>query len=121
MNKARLSTAILTVSVFLSGLISSVVYASSWIKQKWAPPSPVDPGTFGTIVGKAYNLLYPIAIIYGILQIVFSGYLIMMSEGEPKALSSAKEHLTSSIIGIIFVILAVVILKIIISTFLVPV
>jgi NhaP-type Na+/H+ or K+/H+ antiporter len=70
------------------------------------------------IVGTIYNLLYPIAIIYGIFEIIVAGYKIMRSEGEPKSLSEAKEHLTNSIIGVIFVILGVVILRIIISSFL---
>jgi hypothetical protein len=73
---------------------------------------------FQKTIGSIYNLMYPVAITYGILEIIFAGYKIMSSEGEPKALSEAKEHLTSSIIGIIFVILAVVILRIVIKIFL---
>jgi len=41
----------------------------------------------------------------------------MKSEGEPKAMSEAKEHLTNSIVGILFVILAVIILRVIIRSF----
>jgi len=79
----------------------------------------VDPQqNFGGMFGAIYNLLYPIAIIYGIFEIVVAGYRIMKSEGEPNTLRDAKEHLTNAIIGVIFVILAVVILKVIIKTFL---
>ena len=76
------------------------------------------PGMFGAAVGRIYNLLYPIAITYGTFQIIIAGYRIMISEGEPKKLSEAKEHLTDSIVGIIFVILGIVILRVIIKSFL---
>jgi hypothetical protein len=112
MNRAKLGTTILTTLAFFAKLTTFTVYAAS------GPFPEVDPGIFGTIVGKIYNLLYPIAIIYGILQIIVAGYKIMRSEGEPKTLSEAKEHLTDSIVGIVFIILAVVILKIIIKSFL---
>jgi hypothetical protein len=114
MNRVKLGLTVLTTLAFFTKLTTFAVYAQS------GPFPDVDPGIFGVIVGKIYNLLYPIVIIYGILEIVIAGYRIMISEGEPKALSEAKEHLTSSIIGIIFVILAVVILKIIINMFLGP-
>ncbi|GEM_PF-5718759 len=78
---------------------------------------PKDPTRYNEILGSIYNLLYPVAITYGILQIIFAGYRIMKSEGEPKAMAEAKEHLTDSIIGIVFVILAVIILRVIIKSF----
>jgi hypothetical protein len=73
---------------------------------------------FGQIAGDIYNLIYPIAIFYGVFEIIVAGYRIMKSEGEPKALMDAKAHLTDSIIGIIFVMLAAVILKVIMKSFL---
>jgi hypothetical protein len=78
-----------------------------------------EDGLFlGKITGDIYNLIYPVAILYGVFEIIIAGYRIMKSEGEPKALMDAKSHLTDSIIGIIFVMLAAVILKVIMKSFL---
>jgi phosphatidylglycerophosphatase A len=70
------------------------------------------------LIGAIYNLLFPVAIVYGVLEIIIAGYKIMTSEGEPRKLDDAKAHLTDSIVGILFVMLAVTILRIIIKTFL---
>ena len=105
---------ITSISISLARHAKAIVYAQKELPTEYPT---VDPGLFGGVVGDIYNVLYPIAIIYGIFQIVISGYKIMASEGEPKKLDEAKQHLTDSIIGVIFVILAVVILRIIIKAF----
>ena len=127
MKKLKLSIIILGLLFFICKLTILPVYAGS-VYPTPTPvytPVPESPETakeeqtrFNTVIGGVYNLLYPVAILYGILQIIFAGYKIMRSEGEPKAMSDAKEHLTSSIVGVIFVILAVVILRIVIKVFL---
>ena len=119
MKNFKLSIIILGLLLFACKLTVLPVYAGSGYRP--IPPSTgsgVEVSRFGEVTGGVYNLLYPVAILYGILQIIFAGYSIMKSEGEPKAMGEAKEHLTSSIIGIIFVILAVVILRIVIKIFL---
>lgn len=79
---------------------------------------PADLFSLGNVVGGIYNLIYPIAIVYGVLEIIIAGYGIMKSEGEPRALGDAKAHLTDSIVGVLFVMLAAVILKVIMKSFL---
>jgi len=80
-------------------------------------PPPGYELRYSEILGTVYDLLYPVAITYGIFEIIIAGYRIMKSEGEPKAMSEAKEHLTNSVVGILFVILAVIILRVIIRSF----
>lgn len=87
----------------------------------WAQATspPVGPKwSLGDITGLIYNILFPIAIIYGVFEIIVAGYRIMTSEGEPRKLDDAKAHLTDSLVGVLFVVLAVVILRIIIKSFL---
>jgi len=78
----------------------------------------MNTGSLSTLIGDIYNILFPIAIVYGVFEIIVAGYKIMQSQGEPRTLDDAKQHLTDSLIGIVFVILAVVILRAIIKTFL---
>lgn len=72
----------------------------------------------GALAGQIYNIGYPLAITLGVFFIVWEGYRIIMSEGEPNKLDDAKEGLTAAIVGTLFVILAIVILRIIIGSFL---
>lgn len=74
--------------------------------------------TIPAVFADIYNLLFPLAIIYGALEIIVAGYKIMKSEGEPKALTDAKQHLTDTVTGIIFLILALIILRVIVKSFL---
>ena len=119
MNKRmqKIITSIYIFTVLLT--FSPVVFAGGNVPTTTAPnPSSDWLRDIGAIIGLLYNILYPVAIIYGILQIILAGYGIMKSEGNPKVLDTAKENLTSSIIGVLFVMLAVIILRIIIKAFL---
>ena len=101
-------------------IIGTMVFISVSFVGSRVSKAQADPFNFelGTIVGLVYNLLYPIAILYGVFEIIIAGYGIMKSEGEPRALADAKAHLTDSIIGVLFVMLAAVILKVIMKSFL---
>jgi hypothetical protein len=84
-----------------------------------ATPTTTNPAqTQSSLFGMIYNLLFPIAIVYGVFEIIIAGYRIMTSEGDPRKLEDAKAHLTDSIVGILFVMLAVTILRVIIKSFL---
>jgi len=68
-----------------------------------------------TLFTNINGLMIPITIILGIFLIVLKGYKIMTSQGDPQQLQEGKEGLTSAIIGLIFVLLAVSILRVIIK------
>jgi hypothetical protein len=70
---------------------------------------------FNTIVNLIYSVMLPIGIILGGFNIAKSGYALMTSEGNPQKVMEAKEDLTSAIIGAVFVVLSVVILRVIIK------
>lgn len=66
---------------------------------------------FGIING----IMIPLTIILGLFIIVLAGYKILTSQGNPQELQTGKENLTSAIIGLIFVLMAVSILRVIIK------
>jgi hypothetical protein len=45
--------------------------------------------------------------------IIFSGYRLMISQGNPEQVKNAREQLTAAIIGLLFIIFSLVILRII--------
>jgi len=61
------------------------------------------------------GIMLPIVIIVGMFIIVRAGYKILTSQGNPQELQTGKENLTSAIIGLIFVLMAVSILRVIIK------
>lgn len=68
-----------------------------------------DPGAF---IKTAFGILLSISGGIAVLLIVFSGYRIMMAQGDPEKLKGAREMLTSAIIGLLFMIFSVTILQI---------
>ena len=71
--------------------------------------------SFGDFFGQVGGFLFPGVIGLGFFMIGKSGYTFLTSEGNPEKVKQAKEELTSAIIGLIFVILSAVILKLIIG------
>lgn len=63
----------------------------------------------GTLFGIILGLSGGIAL----LLIIFSGYKLMTSQGNPEKVQGAKETLTSAIVGLLFIIFSLVILQII--------
>ena len=63
-----------------------------------------------------YDITLPLAIILGFILIVIGGYMFMTSQGDPKKTMEAKERLTSAIMGMLFVLLSIGILRILIGS-----
>ncbi len=63
----------------------------------------------GSIMGLILGLSGGIAV----LLIIVSGYRLMASQGNPEKVQGAKESLTSAIVGLLFIIFALVILQVI--------
>ena len=64
------------------------------------------------------KLLYYAALVVGIGVIVYAGYILMTSEGNPDRVKEGKDWLTSAVLGILFILLSAAILRIIIRIFL---
>jgi len=97
---------------------------------KVAPPPPPPPGgyfagneyngpviaSFSGVFGAAFKVLYSAGLLIGIFFIIKSGYTLMTSQGDPQAVKEGQEQLTASIIGILFIVLSVALLRIIINS-----
>lgn len=74
-----------------------------------------DGGT-GGLIKRLFMIALPVAIILGLALIAKSGYMIMTSQGDPRRITEGKENLTAAIIGLLFVLLSIAILRVIIGT-----
>lgn len=91
-------------------------------------PKPVDFSKYGYsgpeisnlsgLLAAIFNILYAIGLAIGIFMIVKSGYALMTSQGEPNAVRTAQEDLTSAVLGILFILLSITILRVIINSLL---
>ncbi|MBI2036288.1 hypothetical protein HYT17_01550 [Candidatus Microgenomates bacterium] len=69
-----------------------------------------DIGVFaGKFFGCGVSLVGGIALLF----IIYGGYVLMTSSGDPNRLRIGKEYITYSIVGLVLAILAVVILNVI--------
>jgi len=72
----------------------------------------------GHYLGLANRILVPLAIIMGFFFIGKAGYTLMTSQGAPDAVNKGKEDLTSAIMGLLFVVLSAIILRVVIISLL---
>lgn len=70
----------------------------------------VDPAKF---IGRIFGILLGISGGIALILIIYSGYKLMLAQGNPEAIQGARETLTSAIVGLLFIIFSVVILKVI--------
>lgn len=86
---------------------------------------PDLPGYDGPVIRNIAGLLAPVfkilfyaGIFVGILGIIYSGYLLISSEGDPGRVKEGKDQFTAAILGTLFVLLSVLILRVIINNIL---
>lgn len=82
------------------------------------PTCVIDYGNPDEILGLAYRIVTPIAVIIGLFLVVSCAYKIMTTHGDPRELQEAKECITSAIIGLVFILLSVSILRLVINSIL---
>jgi len=64
-------------------------------------------------IARIFGLILSISGGIALLLIIISGYKILSSQGNPEAIKGAREQLTAAIVGLLFIIFALVILQII--------
>ena len=62
-----------------------------------------EQGNIGSIVSSFLNYLFPLAGILLLLYLIFGGFSLMTSGGDPKAVQAAKSKITNALIGFIIV------------------
>lgn len=62
-----------------------------------------NKGNIGSIVSSLVNYLFPLAGLLLLLYLIFGGFSLMTSGGDPKAVQAAKSKITNALIGFIIV------------------
>lgn len=62
-----------------------------------------NQGNIGSVVSGLVNYLFPLAGLLLLLYLIFGGFSLMTSGGDPKAVQAAKSKITSALIGFIIV------------------
>jgi hypothetical protein len=70
--------------------------------------------SFANLMGRIYNLMFPAAVLFGVIMVIRAGYVLMTSQGNPQLTRAGQEDLTAAVIGTAFVVLSAAILRIII-------
>lgn len=73
-------------------------------------------GGEGGLISTLTNVAVPAAILCLIVLVVYAGYMLISSQGNPDKLKEGKEVLTNAIIGFLVIVLSVVILLLISNT-----
>lgn len=82
------------------------------------PPYAGPIVDIGSLLSNSYKIILPIAIaIFATPSIILGGYKIMVSQGDPARVKDGKESLTSGIEGLVFLLGALTILRIILVNF----
>jgi succinate dehydrogenase hydrophobic anchor subunit len=75
---------------------------------------PLQFNTLGEIVSRVVNFfLIPISGVILLLVFIWAGYDFMTSEGNPEKIKSAQAKMTTGIIGIVLLVLAFLIVKVV--------
>ena len=62
-----------------------------------------NQGNIGSIVSNLLNYLFPLAGLLLLLYLIFGGFSLMTSGGDPKAVQGAKSKITNALVGFIIV------------------
>lgn len=101
----------------INNLVVQKAYASlgSTLNEELAKIQK-DGATDQTVVQMIINIATPIAVIAVVLLLVYGGFMMMTSKGDPDKLQEAKQIITNAIIGFVVILLCVAILLLISNT-----
>ncbi len=71
----------------------------------------------GSFMETIISLAIPLAVFSAFVLLVFAGYQLMTSKGDPDKLKQGKEVITNAIIGLLFILMSVAILLLISNLF----
>jgi hypothetical protein len=75
---------------------------------------PLQFNTLGEIISRIVNFfLIPISSVILLLVFIWAGYDFMTSEGNPEKIKSAQAKITTGIIGMVLLVLAFLIVKVV--------
>lgn len=68
--------------------------------------NPVGANNIWEIINRIINLMFTISLYAGLVLIIWAGWTIITSQGEPKKVSAGTKIITSVLIGIVVILLA---------------
>ncbi len=71
---------------------------------------PIDTTPMG-FVKSVFGILLSLAGVIALIIIIYSGYLLIMSQGNPEKIQGAKDSITSAIVGLLFMIFSIIIMQ----------
>jgi hypothetical protein len=71
-----------------------------------------------SVIRPISRFLYYLGIFLGVAFMIYAGYQLMMSEGDPQKIKAAQEQLTAALFGLLFILLSAAIIRIIVSSLL---
>ena len=77
--------------------------------------NPPTIGGMGAILDNVMNIVFPVAGIICVIFIIIGGYMWIASAGDPSKVKQAQGTLTWAIIGLVFVLIAVLVVKTIVD------
>jgi hypothetical protein len=100
----------------INNLFVSKVYAQSLGEKLSSSLGELEGGGISNeneLVDQIVKIAVPLAVICVVVLVVYSGYILMSSQGNPDKLKEGKEILTNAIIGFLVILLSVAILLLI--------
>ncbi len=91
--------------------------SGDWVYNEPPYKGPIITDIAG-LLAPVFKILFYTGIFVGILGIIYSGYLLIASEGDPGRAKEGKDQFTAAILGTLFVLLSVFILRVIINNIL---
>ena len=75
-------------------------------------PGPATRELLG-IIKRLTEWMLAVLLVVTVAFIVYAGYLYLTSQGDPEKLNEGKERFTSALIGLVFIIMSVFLLRVI--------
>ena len=89
------------------------VYAKPILAAEEPPKLTGDYITIGGVLDKIMNIIFPVAGLICVVFVIIGGYMYMTAAGDSSKTKQAQSTLTWAIIGLVFIVLAVAIIKVI--------
>ncbi len=103
----------------IHGLFLNRAYAANLGEKLTDSLGGIEGGSItneSDFVEKIVDIAVPLSVICVLILVVYAGYMLMSSQGNPDKLKEGKEILTNAIIGFLLVLLSVAVLLLISNT-----
>ena len=83
--------------------IDKIAFTAADLNSLVQASAPNIPGNLGGIIFELMRYVFPAAGIALLLYLIFGGYQVMLSGGDPKSVAAGRSKITNAIIGFVIV------------------